>query len=206
MCAGMYNALLESWNGSYSWWCKHHDRDRESYRSPSRHDLFRLFTGVRADNPEWAGVAVQVGRDVICRYDRAVRSFYDRCARGGRAGYPRFKARSRWRSIEIPDPSPSMISAPGSSSNSSETWWRLEVKGVPRLRFRDNGRLGAALGCGATVQELRVVSTPLRVEVHVVVAHPHVVADDPPDGQPPDRPVGIDKGLAVRLKTPAPVP
>ena len=52
-------------------------------------------------------------------------------------------------------------------------WWRLQVKGLPRLKFRDKGdRLGIALGGGAKVKELRVVRTPLRTEIHVVVKHP----------------------------------
>ena len=75
-------------------------------------------------------------------------------------------------------------------------WWRLSVKGLPRLRFRDKGgRLAAALGCGAELVELRVVRTALRVEVHAVVKHPEV---DMPDVTPV-RPVGIDAGLKHRL-------
>ena len=64
------------------------------------------------------------------------------------------------------------------------------------MRFRDKGnRIAAALGMGATVKELRVVRTPLRVELHVVLKHP--------DRELPERPianpVGVDKGIRYRM-------
>ena len=75
-------------------------------------------------------------------------------------------------------------------------WWRLGVKGLPRLRFRDKGhRLESALGGGAKVKELRVVRTPLRTEIHVVVRHPE---GEIPQVEP-SNPVGIDVGLTQRL-------
>ena len=37
---------------------------------------------------------------------------------------------------------------------------------------RQGHRLEKAFGMGATVKELRVVRTPLRVELHVVLKHP----------------------------------
>ena len=44
------------------------------------------------------------------------------------------------------------------------------MKGVPRLRFHDKGnRMEKAFGMGASVKELRVVRTPLRTELHVVL-------------------------------------
>ena len=70
------------------------------------------------------------------------------------------------------------------------------MKGLPRLRFRDKGhRLAAAVEGGAKVVELRVVRTPLRTEIHVVVRHPEV---EMPQVEP-SNPVGIDVGLTERL-------
>ncbi len=75
-------------------------------------------------------------------------------------------------------------------------WWRLEVKGVPQVRFSDKGdRLVTALGNGGKAVELRVVRTSLRTEVHVVVRHP---PREVADGVSPN-PVGIDLGLSSRL-------
>ncbi len=165
-------------------------------RSQSHYDRVKMLTGVRADHPEWERLSVKVGRGVLCRFDRAARAFYKRCAEGKKPGFPRYKPRHRWRTIEIPDASTSMIVPPNTSKNGSAVWWRLRVKGVPRLRFRDKGnRLATALGSGAKLSELRVVRTPLRTEIHAVVKHPP--CDMP--AREPTNPVGIDLGLKQRL-------
>ena len=201
LCAEMYNACLESWKGTYAWWKEHHDPQTElfpSERNQSKYDLMRQFTGVREDIAEWNWLSVKVGRGVICRFDRARAAFYRRCKEGKAPGFPRFKPRHRWCSIEIPDPTSSMVSAPGTGQNQSERWWRLQVRGVPQLRFSDQSRrLATALGLGAEVVELRVVRTPLRTEVHEVVKHPQ----RPIAAKEPDNPVGIDLGLHTRLHT-----
>ena len=89
-----------------------------------------------------------------------------------------------------------MVVPPNASEGASSVWWRLGVKGLPRLKFRDKGdRLGIALGGGAKVKELRVVRTPLRTEIHVVVRHPE---REMPQVEP-SNPVGIDVGLTQRL-------
>ena len=201
MCAGMYNACLESWRGTYSWWKEHHDPQTEKFPSElnqSKYDLMTQFTGVSEDIAEWNRLSVRVGRGVICRFDRARAAFYRRCKEGGNPGYPRFKPSHRWRSIEIPDPAPSMVCAPGTGKNASDRWWRLHVKGVPQLRFSDrSNRLSTALGLGGEVAELRVVRTPLRTEVHVVVKHP----ERPMAEKEPQHPVSIDLRLHTRLHT-----
>ena len=198
MCSELYNAVLESWKGTYAWW-KEHNPDVEKFPeelSQSHYDRLKMFTGVRQDHPEWQRLSVKVGRGVLARFDRATRAFYKRCGEGKKPGFPRFKSRHRWHTIEIPDASPSMLVAPGSPKNQSAVWWRLAVKGVPRLRFRDkNHRLETALGSGARLRELRVVRTPLRTEIHAVVKHPPM---DMPVKEPTN-PVGIDVGLKHRL-------
>ena len=85
---------------------------RGSFCEPNRskYDLMRRFTGVREDLAEWNRLSVKVGRGVICRFDRAGAVFYRRCKEGKAPGCPRFKPRHRWCSIEIPDPTPSMVS------------------------------------------------------------------------------------------------
>ena len=155
-----------------------------------------MFTGVRADRPEWARLDTKVGRGVLRRFDRAVKAFYKRVGEG-KAGYPRFKSSRRWRSVEIPDASVSMLIAPNTQKNPSARWWKLRVKGVPRIRIEDkHDRFAAAVGLGAKVVELRIVRTPLRVEVHVVVKHserPIPLVTDPENA------VGVDMGLKTRM-------
>ena len=191
--AEMYNALLESWKGTYAWWKEHNPAEDGTFprdRDMSRYDLFKMFTQVRAEDARWAGLDTRVGRGVICRFDRTRRAFYDRCNMGRKAGFPRFKSYRRWRSIEIPGATPSMLSEPGNGR-----WWRLRVKGVPSVRFADrHGRLRTALEDGRLV-ELRIVRTPVRVELHAVFRH---VGVPEPVGEP-SNPVGMDKGLTTRL-------
>lgn len=203
MSAELYNAMLESWRGTYRWWREHHPKHSNKDKDPkfparlqqSKNDLEAQFVQIRKDRPEWGRVANRVGRGVIRRFDRTRDAFYKRCTNGARPGYPRFKAAARWRTIEIPDAYPSMLVPPGERGNNSAKWWRLQVGGLPRLRFVDRaGRIRAALDAGKLV-ELRVTRTALRVEMHVVVRLP---APPEPDYEPV-RPVGIDKGLRVRL-------
>ena len=150
MCAEVYNACLESWRGTYLWWEEHHPGEDEKFPAElhkSKYDLMKEFTGVRSDRPEWERLSVQVGRGVLCRFDRTVQSFYRRCAEGENPGFPRFKPARRWRTIEIPDVTSSMVVPPNTERNQSARWWRLRVKGLPRLGFKDkNHRLAVALG------------------------------------------------------------
>ncbi len=189
----MYNACLESWKGTHAWWREHNPGVDEKFpRDMSRYDLFKMFTRVRAEDVRWAGLDTRVGRGVICRFDRTRKAFYDRCNTAKKKpGYPRFKSRRRWRSIEIPGATASMVREPGEGGR----WWRLRVKGVPSVRFADRGgRLRTALDQGRLV-ELRIVRTPVRVELHAVFRH---AATPEPVGEP-SNPVGMDKGLRTRL-------
>ena len=88
-------------------------------------------------------------------------AFYKRCKHPSKkAGFPRFKPRHRWKSIEIVNAHRGLLTSPGERKNHSAKWWRLQVKGVPQVRFEDkHDRLAAALDSGKLV-ELRVVRTP----------------------------------------------
>ena len=136
MCAGLYNAALESWRGTYAWWREHHPGEDDKFPSKlrrSKYDLMKEFTGVRSDLPEWERLAVQVGRGVVCRFDRTTSSFYKRCEEGGQPGFPRFKASRRWRTIEIPDASPSMVVPPNSNGSGRVVETRREGPPAPAV-------------------------------------------------------------------------
>ena len=197
-CCELYNACLESWKGTYRWWKEHHpDEPLPPELNQSHYDHMQMFTDVRKDLPEWERLSIGVGRGTLRRLGRTIQSFYERCKDPSKkAGFPRFKPRHRWKSIEIVNAQRSMLKAPGERKNHSEKWWRLTVKGVPQIRFEDkHDRLITALESGRLV-ELQVVSTPLRVEIHVVIKHP----DRAPVAEPVN-PVGLDKGLKSRLVT-----
>ena len=201
MSAELYNAMLESWRGAYAWWKEHRRSDTETFpsdRSLSRMDLMKELTLLRKAMPEWEALSVNAARGVVCRFDRTIRSFYKRCREGGNPGYPRFKPYRRWRSIEIVDAKSHMLLAP-TTEEGQETggWWRLRIKGLPRVKFLDKGnRLATALEYGAKLLEIRLVRNPVRVEIHVVVRHP---AQEMEKVTEPTNPVGIDKGLRHRF-------
>ena len=120
----------------------------------------------------WSDLAYQIGRGVINRFDKARSAFFERCEKkkqGARikAGYPRFKSRSRWRSIVVDAPQPSMVKAPDETCG----WWKLRIKGLGVIKFRPSNetRLMAELAAGGKVSEIRVVHKAIRVEVHLAV-------------------------------------
>ena len=67
------------------------------------------LAGLRQDAPYWVGIFVQVARGVIKRAQRSYDSFFRRVRRGETPGYPRFKPRSRYKALEIPELSTSML-------------------------------------------------------------------------------------------------
>ena len=216
LCCELYNALLESWQYQYRW-----HRSRHAYDGVKLGDvydadrvcgdrgvLYAQFSELRrAESRDsdggggllWSDLAVQVGRGVINRFDKARAAFYTRCdlrERGARirAGYPRFKPRSRWRSVIIDDPKPSMVKRPDGATRR----WRLQVKGLGTIKFtpHNEDRLTAELAAGGKVNEIRVVRKAVRVEVHLVVR------TTTPDPEPPEKPttgLGIDLGVTNRV-------
>ena len=216
MCCEFYNALLESWRGQYRWHRARHEFDGvkvghvydEGLICGDRGALYAQFGEMRrgekrpiggGDDLLWSDLSVNVGRGVIDRFDKARAAFFGRCAQrkqGARvqAGYPRFKQRSRWRSIAIPDASGSMVKPPDSECGR----WRLRVKGLGTIKFdpHNESRLTAELAAGGKVAEIRVVRKALRTEVQLVV---RTVVPDPPAPAHPSQCVGIDMGITNRV-------
>ena len=216
MCCDMYNALLESWRNQWRWFQRDHAHDGTHITDMydpgrivgDRGTLYGQFAELRntetdnaASNGEvlWGDLAVQVGRGVINRFDKTRTSFFQRCkakqqGKNIKAGYPRFKPWQRWSTIEIPAPDPGMIKPPADGG----TWWRLQVKGLGTIRFKpyNAAKLTAELAAGGRIQEARVVSTPLRTEIHLVV---RTVTPDPAHPANPSNPVGIDLGVTKRV-------
>ena len=153
---------------------------------------------MRSDLPEWERLAVQVGRGVFCVASTALCVLSTRGVRRDRIpGFPGSSPPVGGGPSRYLTCLPLWWFHPMPTEGASSVWWRLGVKGLPSLRFRDKGRRleGIALGGGAKVKELRVVRTPLRTEIHVVVRHPE---GEMPQVEP-SNPVGIDVGLTQRL-------
>ena len=101
---------------------------------PTRIDQQKQFTHVRKDDPEWSALSVHVGRGVLRRLDRAFQHFFRRVKAGEKPGYPRFKSAQGWNTIEIDEPSPSMIRDNGRH-------YLIRVKGLPLIKLRKRREL-----------------------------------------------------------------
>jgi putative transposase len=90
----LYNAALEERRGAWKW----------EHRSVSYIDQCRTLTSLRETRPEVLAAGVTVCRGTLRRLDRAFSAFYRRCRAGQTPGYPRFRPRSRWDSLQWEDP------------------------------------------------------------------------------------------------------
>jgi len=89
----LYNAALEERWGAWRW----------EQRSVSFFTQCRTLTEHREVRPEILEFGVTMPRGTLTRLDRAFRDFYERCKRGEKPGYPRFKARARFDSLQWED-------------------------------------------------------------------------------------------------------
>ena len=89
----LYNAALEDRRGAWRW----------EHRSVSYVDQCWTLTTLRVERPEVLAAGVKVCRGTLKRLDRAFAGFYRRCRAGQRPGYPRFRSRSRWDSLQWED-------------------------------------------------------------------------------------------------------
>ncbi|MDE2862388.1 MAG: hypothetical protein OXL33_02930 [Chloroflexota bacterium] len=123
-CAALYNAELATWRRQYE----------ETGRSDSLFDRMKAFTAIRSADDFWQNLSVYVGRGVLHRADRAEKSFYRRMKNGDKPGYPRFKARNRYRTIQLEQAEAGMIKP-------DRNGYRIKIKGLPVIRLRTEREL-----------------------------------------------------------------
>lgn len=159
----LYNAALEERIGAY----------RKAGRALSLYDQHKNLTVLREDH-EFSQYDLKCQRSALCTLDRAFKSFFRRVQAGQKPGFPRFKSQARGvRSFSTSRP----------RLKSHGRWQSLSLKGIGRLRFK-----GEIKG---EVLKARIVHTPIRVVVQLIVALP--------DADPtPHPPLGIDVGVAAR--------
>jgi putative transposase len=88
-CRTLYNAALE--HRITAWQRRHF--------SVSRYEQEAELKYIRAELPEYAGIHSHVLQDVLARLDRSYQAFFRRLQRGEKAGFPRFKGRTRYHSF-----------------------------------------------------------------------------------------------------------
>ena len=172
MCTTLYNACLEERIDCY----------KKTGESRSYYDQCKALTEVRADDPEYASISVQVFRGVLGRIDKAYKSFFRRVKAKEKAGFPRFNSGRRWRTIEINDQCYKMLKRQGDKLV-------LKVKGLPRIVVKPSRELPP----NALLKAIRITRKPLRTEVALSYELPT------PETKPVSSPVGIDMGISKRL-------
>jgi putative transposase len=167
----LYNAALEERRGAWRW----------EHRSVSYVDQCRTLTSLRGVRPEVLRSGVTVCRGTLRRLDLAFAAFYRRCRAGQRPGYPRFRSRSRWDSLQWED----------------RNGWRLDPA-AKRLHL---------MGIGAVKMRLHrpIRGTPKAITVRREGRRWWVTircVDIPAEPLPATgRQVGIDLGVTVLVAT-----
>ena len=171
-CAVLYNAALQ------------HRRDawQQTQESVSYYDQCKELTGLRQDDPYWAAISINVARGVIRRAQRAYDGFFRRVRRGETPGYPRFKPRSRYRTIEILEVSPAILKVRGNEV-------LIRIKGLPMIRVYPSRNL-PPLEQARSLQITRR-NRALDVSIQFVFT--------PETLQPTGRITALDPGVARRL-------
>ena len=167
MLALLYNAAIEERILAY----------RMPGKSNSLYDQHKSLTTIRGEDAEWREIPVLVARSSLSRLDRAIKAFFSRVQSGREPGYPRFRARSRYRSFSVDDPK-----AARSAIRILDGGQRgeLRMKDVPWMRFA----IRRALPPTDRLRGFRVVRKARRVKLQLVFERPL-----------PERPVGFDAGI-----------
>ena len=173
-CALLYNAALEERKQAY----------KMSGKSVALYDQMRQFTRVRADDPDgWGSVSVTIGRGVLMRVDRAMNGFFARVRRGEKPGYPRYRSRYRYQTLELSEVSPSTLKR---SADGKRAY--ITIKGLPRLTLRTKRPLPEG-----KPKSLMITRRPTGYYVSMAFA---VECEPLPES---DTQVGIDMGVNARM-------
>ena len=172
MSATLYNAALQERTDAW----------KMNRRQISMYDQMQQLTLVRQDDPDWAALDTVLARGALVRIDRAFRSFFRRVRNGGKPGFPRFKSRYRYSTLELSEVRPGMIK----TSPSGKTF--LKIKGLPNIRIKPSRELPAE-GLKAVRITLRNRCLTVNLTYQVEIAQL----------APSNKAVGIDFGVNQRL-------
>ena len=181
----LYNAALQERRGAWA-----HSRSSVSFKQQSVE-----LTGIRKDDPEWAGQDRRMAIETLKRLQKAYSRFYANLKAGippWKAGLPRYRPPHRFRTLEIYAGANNYLC----KDKRDEKYGRyhLEIKGCPAIRFRVNRKFGAlAKGClpEGQPETIRIVRKARRVEVQLVY-----MAEAPEPTEPTGEGVGIDVGVS----------
>ena len=102
-CRFLYNSALQERRSHYKQFVKDnpdHKEDGIKYEGITKKIQISYLTEIKKDFKEQVKpIYSQVLQDVINRLDGAFKSFFERCKKGQKPGYPRFKGADRFKSI-----------------------------------------------------------------------------------------------------------
>ena len=157
---------------------------RMSGRSISLHDRFPSLTAIRRRDLEWQRISVLVARSALVRLDRAMQGFPSRVKSGREPGFPRFRARSPYRSFIVGVPKAARTAL--RIRDAGRRWGELRRKDLPRIRFA----IRRPLPRPDRIWGFRVLRKARRVEIQLPVEQ--VLSADRTGA--PERPLGLDAG------------
>ena len=148
----------------------------------SYQDQCKSLTLVRSDDPEGIGTLnVAVARGALQRVDRAMKAFFRRCKAGDKPGFPRFRSRRRYKTIEINDVRANQVRL-------TKTHVVVRVNGLPALRLQRTERHQEA-----TPRSIRITRRRRGVTVDLVYRH------EPEALEAAGETIGADLGTRKRL-------
>ena len=153
-------------------------RERISYQ-----DQCKSLTEVRHDDPDGilGKLNVAAARGALQRVDRAFQAFFRRCKTGEKPGYPRFRPRKRYTSIEINDVGENQVRQYAKCT-------LIKVNGLPAIRLRRRRALPQT-----KPRTIRIVRRACGCTVDLVYDH------EPTALEPTRAHVGADMGARKRL-------
>ena len=165
---------------------------RDAYRmrgeSVSKGQQSAEFTGVRnEDLTEYLEVDRRLSIGTLDRLHKAYNAMFGRWRRGeSKSGSPRFKSKSRFRTLEIYSGANNYLKLDEESNKG-----HIQIKGLPRLRFKC-GRIPAGQ------QPKHILITRKPNGVYISMSFEFDAAPMPDDDAPPANPIGIDVGVNKR--------
>ena len=175
MCQRLYNAAL----------AERRDAWKMRRVSIGRFAQYGQLTLIRKDIVEYRSLSLALERGVLNRVDRAFQSFFERVARGGNPGYPRFKPIQRYSTIEVDDAARGMVKV------RSDGKLVVRIKGLPPLECRVRREL-------PPVEDIRTIRLTRRGR-RVIASLTFAVEKRP--SSPSEEAVGLDMGVSSRVTT-----
>lgn len=169
---------LDSWLGACCWvYNRALEQRTKAYKrrgeSPTLYDQCKLLTEWRDRMERLRLVPAQFERDALRRVDRGMKSFFRRCKAGEKPGYPRFRSRHRYNSLEC--------LAPGKYLRGN----KITVPVLGSIRCRGIGQ-----DVSGVQKLLRIIRRPSGWYAQILFERTVEIPDCVPDAE-----IGIDMGL-----------